>query len=195
MNLEDLRVKKTKSHLQLALMDLLREKPLEKITVTELCQRSEITRKTFYLHYKNVAAYFAELVDDLLNELENALLKSTKERLQRKNQLQPQMVHLFEHVFHHKDFYQFIFNSHSRFSYYELFLNRIKKLVKSSVESSDSFHPLTNFEVSYQANAIMGVILEWYYEGFEQPIAEMNRILLQALRWDGTIFTEENARE
>lgn len=190
MNLEDLRVRKTKKNLQSALILLLKEKPLDKITVTELCQRSEITRKTFYLHYESVSAYFAELVDQLLNELEQALNKSTHQRLQTSNQLEPQMVYLFEHVFQHKEFYQFIFNKHSSFAYYELFLKRIKKLVKNSVELSDSFSPMTDFEVSYQANAILGIILEWYYEDFQQSIDEMNRTLLRALRWDGTRFTE-----
>lgn len=191
MNLEDSRVRKTKKSLQLALLTLLKEKPLEKITVTELCRRSEITRRTFYLHYENVPEYFAELVGQLLNELEQTLLKSTNHRLQTSNKLEPQMVYLFEHVYLHREFYQFIFNKHSSFAYYELFLKRIKKLVKNSVQLTNSFSPLTDFEVSYQANAIMGIILEWYYEGFQQSIDEMNHILLRALRWDGTHFTEK----
>lgn len=191
MNLEDIRVIKTKKSLQLALLTLLKEKPLEKITVTELCRQSKITRRTFYLHYDNVPEYFAELVEQLLNELEQTLIKSTKHRLQTSNKLEPQMVYLFEHVYFHRDFYQFIFNKHASFAYYELFLMRIKKLVKNSVQLTNSFSPLNDFEVSYQANAIMGIILEWYYEGFQQSIDEMNRILLRALRWDGTEVTKK----
>lgn len=188
MKLEDNRVKKTKESLQLALLSLLKEKTLEKITVTELCRRSEITRRTFYLHYENVPSYFAELVEQLLNELEQTLKKSTNHRLQTSNKLEPQMVYLFEHVYVHREFYQFIFNKHASFAYYELFFMRIKKLVKNSVQLTNSFSPLNDFEVSYQANAIMGIILEWYYEGFQQSITDMNRILLRALRWDGTQF-------
>lgn len=182
MNSEDLRVIKTKRNLQLALIGLLKEIPLEKITVTELCQNSGITRKTFYLHYENVATYFAEFIEQLLDELEEAMLKTTNYRLETHNELEPQMIHLFEHVYENKEFYQFIFNRNSSFTYYELFFNRIKLLVKRSAKSIDEHRELTDFEVSYQANAILGVIMEWYYHDFQQSIDEMNRILYKAFR-------------
>jgi hypothetical protein len=41
---------------------------------------------------------------------------------------------------------------------------------------------VNNFEVSYQANAILGIILEWCYEGFQKSVDEMNRILLSVLK-------------
>lgn len=43
-----------------ALIALLEEKDLEYITVKEICQRAEVNRSTFYLHYESVA--------DLVNE-------------------------------------------------------------------------------------------------------------------------------
>lgn len=43
-----------------ALIALLEEKDLEYITVKEICQRAEVNRSTFYLHYETVA--------DLVNE-------------------------------------------------------------------------------------------------------------------------------
>ncbi len=43
-----------------ALIELLEEKELEYITVKEICQRAEVNRSTFYLHYETIA--------DLVNE-------------------------------------------------------------------------------------------------------------------------------
>lgn len=43
-----------------ALIALLEEKDLEYITVKEICQRAEVNRSTFYLHYETIA--------DLVNE-------------------------------------------------------------------------------------------------------------------------------
>ncbi|WP_226036592.1 TetR/AcrR family transcriptional regulator [Aquibacillus saliphilus] len=182
MNLEDLRVIKTKTNLQSTLIELLKEKPLEKVTVTELCRLSGITRRTFYLHYENVPKYFGEIIEQLMDELEQSMQKTTNYRLLNYQQLDPKMIHLFEHIYNNKEFYQFIFNNNSNFAYYEMFFKRIKRFVKSSMESMDLINEITDFEVSYQANAILGIILEWYYQDFQKSVADMNLILLKVLK-------------
>ena len=57
----DRRVAKTKSALRVALVELLANKELERISVKELTDRANVTRSTFYLHY--------ETIDDFLNEI------------------------------------------------------------------------------------------------------------------------------
>lgn len=39
-----------------ALIDLLKEKELEFITVKEICERAGVNRSTFYLHYETIDA-------------------------------------------------------------------------------------------------------------------------------------------
>ena len=57
----DIRVKKTKRAIQKALIALLREKPIEKITVKEIAERAEINKTTFYSHYETLDALTAEM--------------------------------------------------------------------------------------------------------------------------------------
>lgn len=182
MNAKDLRVIKTKQSIQRAFIELLKDKPLEKITVADLCRQSGITRKTFYLHYENVPKYFEEFIELLLVDLEQAMQKSSSYITEKNYQLEPQMIHLFEHVYNHKDFYQFIFSSNSNIAYYKLFFERIKAFVKSSMQSKELLDEPTEFIDSFLANAILGVILEWYNEGFQKSIDEMNNILLKLLK-------------
>lgn len=49
----DRRVRYTKMFLKESLIELLQEKPLSRITVTELCQKAEINRSTYYTYYKD----------------------------------------------------------------------------------------------------------------------------------------------
>lgn len=60
----DLRIKKTKRAIRSAFFELIREKPLEKITVREIAERAEINKTTFYAHYETVY----DLVDQLEQE-------------------------------------------------------------------------------------------------------------------------------
>ena len=49
--IEDRRVRRTKSALQAALFESLQEKSLDKVTVAELVDKAQISRKAFYDHY------------------------------------------------------------------------------------------------------------------------------------------------
>lgn len=60
----DLRIKKTKRAIRNAFYELIKEKPLEKITVREIAERAEINKTTFYAHYETVY----DLVDQLEQE-------------------------------------------------------------------------------------------------------------------------------
>lgn len=50
----DLREKKTKRNINNAFLEIRSKKPLERITVKELCEKAEISKATFYLHYKDI---------------------------------------------------------------------------------------------------------------------------------------------
>lgn len=61
----DLRVMKTKRAIHTAFAELLTEKDMDDITVTDIASRAIINRKTFYNNYRGVY----ELVDELENEV------------------------------------------------------------------------------------------------------------------------------
>ena len=52
----DLRIEKTKKSIRNAFIELRTKKPLEKITVKELCALACINKSTFYSHYEDIYA-------------------------------------------------------------------------------------------------------------------------------------------
>ncbi len=64
----DLRVVKTRRVIRNTLFEMMSEKPLSKITISEICARAEINRKTFYSHYRTVGDVITELENEILNE-------------------------------------------------------------------------------------------------------------------------------
>lgn len=50
----DRRIKRTRTAVFNAMLDLMVEKDASKITVLELCKRADINKSTFYLHYKSM---------------------------------------------------------------------------------------------------------------------------------------------
>ena len=62
------RVVKTRQLIREALLDLTSERALSKITISELCVRAGINRKTFYRHYRTVGDVITEIENDILAE-------------------------------------------------------------------------------------------------------------------------------
>ena len=78
MGKSDRRTKYTKQVIKESLLDMLREMPVDHITVKALCEKAEINRATFYNHYETLTLLLEEIeyetyknFTDLLN---NALL-------------------------------------------------------------------------------------------------------------------------
>lgn len=62
----DSRTIRTKRAILTALFELMKEKDISKITVTEVAEHAGIDRKTFYLHYPNTQAVISEVEDNIV---------------------------------------------------------------------------------------------------------------------------------
>ena len=65
----DLREKKTRRSITNAFLELRTKKPLEKITVKELCEKAEVSKATFYLHYKDIYDLSDVLQNNIIDEI------------------------------------------------------------------------------------------------------------------------------
>ena len=73
----DARVRYTRRVLKDSFLLLLKEKPVNKITVKRVCELAEVNRATFYSHYNDCF--------DLLENIEKELLQAFKESLKMNN--------------------------------------------------------------------------------------------------------------
>ena len=64
----DLRIKKTHKALIKAMHQLLTEKSFDEISVTELCERAEVRRATFYKHFGDKSELLVYMIQELQKE-------------------------------------------------------------------------------------------------------------------------------
>ena len=69
----DRRVLYTKMFLKESLLELMKEKAIDKITPTELCRRANINRNTFYTHYYTPRDVLAEIEADFSTQILDTL--------------------------------------------------------------------------------------------------------------------------
>ena len=81
---ENQRIKLTKRLLKESLLQLMEEKGIQKISVSELCKAAGINRATFYNHYS--------LPSDVLREIENTMAEEIQILLKEKKRTQENTI-------------------------------------------------------------------------------------------------------
>ena len=69
----DARVRYTQRVIKESFLSLLREKPINKITVKEVCELAELNRATFYAHYSDCFALMESIERELLDAFGQSL--------------------------------------------------------------------------------------------------------------------------
>ena len=183
LNKNDLRVVKTKQVVHQALLKLLKIKPLTEIKVTELCKEANINRGTFYFHYEEVGDIFKEFFEEIMVDLKESYdepYKHTNNLIVEK--LDPKTVRIFHHVKKYEEFYKIVLSENVSSTYYYMLFDVIRnnliedKHQTAQVEQNDYFY-------SYTANAMIGLIIEWYRRDFIESVDEMNNLFVEILKF------------
>lgn len=69
----DHRTRMTKLLIRRAFTELLRQKPIQDISIRELCAVAGINRGTFYLHYKDIYHLRDEIEEEMMADFQQAL--------------------------------------------------------------------------------------------------------------------------
>lgn len=164
--IHDRRVRKTKSQIRRSLTVLLKTKELSDISVCELTKLSDISRGTFYLHYKNVFDLFEQTESELADDV-CAIITSQRGKALWPSS--PAMLDLFRFIADNAD----IFDALLRVRETE-FLNKITaKLKPQGMEEWLELMPGADermFEYCYAfiASGSMSVLKLWFAMGMPE---------------------------
>lgn len=112
----DRRILKTKRALRESLLYLLKEQPIQKISVSRLCEKSDINRSTFYTYYSSPMDLLESIEDEILNTLEEDMIQFEKE-----NSISQLMNSIIFYISEHKQLV-------SRFYFCWIFAREINKM-------------------------------------------------------------------
>ena len=71
----DRRVRYTKMVLRDSLLELMQTAPINKITVKDICERADVNRGTFYLHYQDPYDLMHQIENELIDEVRAAMAR------------------------------------------------------------------------------------------------------------------------
>ncbi|MCR1959344.1 TetR/AcrR family transcriptional regulator [Thomasclavelia cocleata] len=160
--------KYVKKEITTALLNLLKEKNLEEITVSEITSKAQVGRVSFYRNYKNKEDILKQYLLLIIKEWEN---KNSTKNLTTDNILKC----LFEHLITNKDFYTLLYQK----KLFYLFRNTLKQIIiKDKIISNN----VEAYAIAFVSYGIYGWIEEWLARGMQESADEIYTILkMQAI--------------
>ncbi len=157
---EDRRVKYTKMVLKQSLLELMQSKEIGKITVTEICERADINRNTFYKYYYGP--------ENLLYMIEEELFSMIKSSINNMSDIEVTSRELCRIILENKELSRVIFSENGNRDFLhriirferQKFLSEWKLKVKP--ESIGTFEKL----YSFSEGGMISVITDWVRSGF-----------------------------
>lgn len=174
----DRRVKYTKMVIRDSFVKLLKQKPISKITIKEICENADINRATFYAHYQNqydlLNKIEAELIDDINAYLSNYEFKDKMDMAFK------MLEKILDYVKENSDIFHILLNSNGDMAFQNEFIKVITKQHFSEETRSDS---LGNEEAAYifsfSSSGAIGVIQKWLKDDMKKPTNEMAELILK----------------
>src|SRR5574344_572869 len=136
-NKTDLRVVKTEKSIRAAFVELIVSKGYKNIKIKDICDKAEINRNTFYLHYNSKEDLVDSIVDELTEQfLEDAGIKNRKFLYYNDKTMEAMFVALLNNLESNKKVLKAVANDQSLSGYLDKFMNAIKDTMMHFVDFS-----------------------------------------------------------
>ena len=145
-----------------AYTELLKEKDLSKITVTDIIKRADLNRATFYAHYPDVRGVTEEIENEIIAKMLDVLEEFRYTNFFRNPA--PLLLKLSRYLEEDADFYRTLVRANGS----EIFMEKLKKVFTdhmindSDIPDDMRSSKMVSLRVCYFAGGIVNLYKQWF---------------------------------
>ncbi|MGB8214804.1 MAG: TetR/AcrR family transcriptional regulator [Anaerolineales bacterium] len=175
----DMRAQRSRKWLYEALLQLMKEKPFRDIQITEIADRAQVARPTFYLHYRSKEELLLSQVDvvfaEFLEELSHAIAAGNDDRLKYS-------ILMFQYWERNAETLRTVMQA----ALHEEFRERLRKyfsLVVSQLTTLDGTpkpdEQTAEFIVDFESGGAYQLLTKWIERGMPYSAGQMGSLFYQ----------------
>ncbi|MFI3133806.1 TetR/AcrR family transcriptional regulator [Staphylococcus warneri] len=175
---EDRRVRKTKSAIKHAFIQLLKERGLENITVQDIADKADINRGTFYLHYEDKYLLLTDMEDECIDQISKftqfSEIQGDNVEMIATLFIDKVLRNIIQHVYDNLDFYNTILSLERKSRLEEKIIDLIQENMKNQISVDNEIEGIPEMYFhSYVYGATISIIRYW--------VLDTNRISVDEL--------------
>jgi AcrR family transcriptional regulator len=171
----DQRVRLTRSLLKNALVKLMQEQHISKISIRAICEVADINRSTFYVHYADQY--------DLLNKIEREVLENLNKYLSKQvlDEAHPMSIQVLTRVLNYVkenvELFKALLSENCDFTFQK---NLIEIAQVISSQQNQAFDAKTQEYIKlFGFTGIISMLQKWLHDGINESPAQMAEFIIQ----------------
>ena len=188
---KDRRIRKSKESLKNSLIELMKEKPVNNITVKEIVSTADLNRSTFYNYYCDIPDMLESLEEELYNEFLHILeLHITKEGITRDiyNEAHKFIEDMCDVIKENVEFCKCVFSKNGDIS----FLFKLEELVENHIkdqlrEEFDGKMDHLAYVYSFVKSGYIGILKSWIKGGCVESSHEIASLTFNLVK--GVVYS------
>ena len=176
---EDRRTAYSKKVIREALLELMRDKPLNKITVKEICELADVNRSTFYTYYEDIYDLHRTILRDYFRCQHRIIAEGDRIFGSRPDITDLSVADFYEfHFFYfsmvseNRDLFRFVFNQNTDASIHvnmrKLFYRQLTKLLPE--EAPEKIKSAFYASFIFVSGGVTFMLMEWLNNGCRMPV-------------------------
>ena len=172
--------------MDLALISLLKNKPFEYITISELCNEAGVNRSTFYLHYENIGDLLNEtakyLIDDFVSYFtaeKNSFNFdfSTRERDQLNFISDKYLIPYLTYIKDNKEVFATLMSNGKSLGFDKTYERMFESIFNPILKRFNYPEEDRRYIMMYYLNGITAINNEWLKNNCDRPVEEIANII------------------
>ena len=115
----------TKDYIRSTFLSMCQKTPLYKVSISELCDRTEISRTTFYRYYDSIY----DLAEELEEEHLEGFMEIARQHAVKNNSIEEYMRDIISYISEEESFFKWVLSEHSD----RHFVNRWKRIIRADI--------------------------------------------------------------
>lgn len=170
------KVRYTKMVLQDSLIELMKEKPISKITIKALCEKADINRSTFYSHYADQYDLLRTIEDETISWLKEVAKSIITETNQ--DQIMPILVSVMQYIVDNSKHLQVLMSEQGDINFQkQLFMIIYEICGLNFTENSKNEPNNKDLYFIFVVNGSVGVIRQWLKSGLCYSASEVANVI------------------
>lgn len=173
----DRRARRTQKVLKETLIAMVLENGFHTVSVSQLVERADVNRGTFYLHYRDIHDLLDRIKADMFQELHAIISSFEAEELQQT--IYPYLSAIFRYLSDNRDLCLMLLGENGDAA----FVEQLKRMVETKCFQSlkESYQPNNGSDCeyfcAYAVSGCIGILQRWLENGMLQTPEELTAII------------------
>lgn len=178
-----------------AFVELMQEKDLEKITVTDIVTRADINRGTFYAHYQDKRAVIEQIENEIIGKMMEFLGEFQYKKFFQ-NPL-PLLLKISRYLEKDLEFYRILINARGSEQFLEKLKSIFTKYLKNDSDIPEKIKKSSDFiiRINFFAGGIINLYQVWFRNELNCSLNEISLEISKLVISNSILFFKEKIGE